>query len=328
MKMVACAFTMWMAAAGALHAQRPAAVPVEPVAAIVEAFRTHAIVGLGNVEFRGNEQSHAFQLALIGDARFRAVVNDLVVEFGSAEYQDTIDRFVRGEEVAYESLRRVWRETTQIEYEWDLPIYEDFFRKVREVNAGLPRENQLRVLLGDPPMNWAQVHTAADLRAAMGDRDGHAVEVLRREVLAKRRRALVIYGGGHLIRRNGMGGGIVDRLEKNKEASVFTVLPETRRDLSALQADAASWPIPSLALLRGSALGAAVIGPAHAEDQVDAILYLGPPSAMTRSKIAPAFCADRAYMEMRLGRLSLVAPPPGAPINPADQLRQDCAAMK
>jgi hypothetical protein len=36
----------------------------------------------------------------------------------------------------------------------------------------------------------------------MGDRDGHAVDVLRREVLARKRRALVIYGGQHLIRRN------------------------------------------------------------------------------------------------------------------------------
>ena len=63
------------------------AVPVEPIAAIVEAFRTHAIVALGNVEFRGDEQSHAFQVSLIRDPRFTAAVNDVLVEFGNARYR-------------------------------------------------------------------------------------------------------------------------------------------------------------------------------------------------------------------------------------------------
>ena len=37
------------------------AAPVEPITAILESFRSHTIVALGNVEFRGNEQCHAFQ---------------------------------------------------------------------------------------------------------------------------------------------------------------------------------------------------------------------------------------------------------------------------
>src|SRR5215472_10270477 len=221
--------------------RRPA-IPLEPIATIVEAFHTHTVVALGNVEFRGNDQSHAFQVSLICDPRFTAVVNDVLVEFGNARYQDIIDRFVRGEEVSYESLRRVWQDTTQVEYEWDLPIYEDFFRAVRKVNASFPRTRQLRVLLGDPPIDWDQVHNLDDLHKAMGDRDGHAVDVLRREVLAKGRHALVIYGSQHLIRKNTTPGaadewarGIVARLEKDSITRVFTILPETRRDLRALQ---------------------------------------------------------------------------------------------
>src|SRR5262249_40285229 len=102
----------------------------------------------------------------------------------------------------------------------------------------------------------------------MGDRDSHAVDVLRREVLAKGRRALMIYGGAHLIRRNTVPGaadewarGIIARIEKDRLASAFTVIPETRRDLRALQPDVASWPIPSLAMLRGTALGSATWDP-------------------------------------------------------------------
>src|SRR5205085_7659778 len=101
------------------------AVPVAPIAAILDAFRSHAIVALG--DNHGNEQGHAFRLSLIRDPRFATAVNDIVVEFGSARYQDVMDRFVRGEVVPQESLRQVWQNTTQVEYEWDLPIYEDFF---------------------------------------------------------------------------------------------------------------------------------------------------------------------------------------------------------
>jgi len=296
------------------------AAPVEPIRAIVETFRSHAIVALGNVE-GGNEQSHAFQRSLIRDPRFTAVANDILVEFGNALYQEVVDRFVRGEDVPYESLRRVWQNTTQVEYEWDLPIYEEFFRAVRAANARLPRTRQLRVLLGDPPIDWDHVHDLQDLQKAMGDRDGYALEVLRREALAKGRRALVIYGGQHLVRRNTVPGaadqwarGVIARMEKDHLAGAFTILPETRRDLSALQPDVASWPIPSLAVLRGTVLGSTIWDPGpqrravRTEEQFDAILYLGPPSSMTASKLAPALCSDRVYMEMRIWRLGLIPP--------------------
>src|SRR5690349_16382387 len=94
------------------------ALPVEPVSAIVTAFRSHAVVALGNVEFRGNEQAHTFQVSLIRDPRFTAVANDILVEFGNSRYQDLVDRFMRGEDIAYDLLRRVWQNTTQVEYEW------------------------------------------------------------------------------------------------------------------------------------------------------------------------------------------------------------------
>jgi hypothetical protein len=313
------------------------AAPVEPISAIVEAFRSHAIVALGNVE-GGNEQAHAFQLALLRDSRFTAVATDILVEFGNALYQDVVDRFVRGEDVPYESLRRTWQNTTQVEYEWDLPIYEEFFRAVRAVNASLPRLRQIRVLLGDPPVDWEDIHNLQDLHKAMGDRDGYAFEVLRREVLAKGRRALVIYGGQHLLRRNTIPGaadewaaGITARIERDYLGSAFTILPETRRDLRVLQPDVASWPIPSLAMLRGTVLGSTIWDPrpqsrpVRMEEQFDAILYLGPPSSMTAAKLAPALCSDRIYIEMRNWRLGLVPPPPGAAFAPAGQLKEYCA---
>src|SRR5438270_5926982 len=104
------------AVAGRAESQPKPAIPLDPIAAIVDAFQSHPVVALGNVEFRGNEQSHDFQLQLIRDARFAAVANDILVEFGNSRYQDIVDRFVSGEDVPYASLRGVWQNTTQIEY--------------------------------------------------------------------------------------------------------------------------------------------------------------------------------------------------------------------
>ena len=97
-------------ASGQETAGRPAA-PRPAIAAIVEAFGQHRIVGLGDAH--GNRLGEAFQLALIADPGFLAVVDDLVVESGNSRYQELADRFVRGEDVDPAALRRIWLDTTQ-----------------------------------------------------------------------------------------------------------------------------------------------------------------------------------------------------------------------
>jgi hypothetical protein len=318
--------------AGAQDA-RPS-VPIDPVAGILDAFRTHDIVALGEGA-HGNEQGAAFRLALVRDARFAATVNDIVVESGNAKYQDVMDRFVRGEEVPDDVLRQVWQNTTQPHTLWDVPIYEELFRAVRAVNARLPRERRVRVLLGDPPIDWAALQSGEAYHkwvgSPLGDRDRHPAEVIEREVIAKKRRALVVYGDLHFNRRaiRPKPGGpdrsnnLVDLVEQ-AGAKVFTIHTETFRvDLKTLQPDVASWPKPSLALLQGTVLGKAdftayypakdLIGadgkplhPRPMEQQFDAVLYLAPPSEITMSRLAPALCADPEYRKMRLGRLTLV----------------------
>jgi len=125
------------------------------------------------------------------------------------------------------------------------------------------------------------------------------VEVIRREVLAKHRRALVIYGGGHLFRAS---QSLVRPLEDIAKVRVFTIATATStrfEDLVALQPNATSWHAPSLATIRGTALEAKQLG------YYDALLYLGPPSAMTMSQLSPTLCSDRNYVEMRLWRLAV-----------------------
>ena len=57
--------------------------------AVLEAFKTHRLVGLGEIH---GLQNHGDALALLlADPRLPGVVDDIVVEFGNALYQHTID---------------------------------------------------------------------------------------------------------------------------------------------------------------------------------------------------------------------------------------------
>jgi hypothetical protein len=174
-------------------AQQPApARPIEPITAVLDAFRSHRLVALG--EPHGNEQAHAFRLALIRDPRFATVVNDIVVESGSALHQDLMDRFIRGDSVPAADIRQAWQDTTQ-HLAWDTPIYEQFFRAVRELNAALPAQRRIRVLLGDPPIDWNAVKTPQDHFQWMRLRDSFPADLIHREVVAKQRRALLAQRG-------------------------------------------------------------------------------------------------------------------------------------
>jgi hypothetical protein len=320
-------------------APRRPAIPIEPIAAVLDAFRSHDIVALGEGA-HGNEQGHAFRLSLLRDARFATTVNDIVVECGNARYQDVMDRFVRGDAVPDDALRQTWQSTTAANAACDVPIYEEFYRAVRVVNTSLPTQRQLRVILGDPPVNWDSVHSAEDLRqwTVNGNRNRHPADLIRREVLAKNRRALIIYGDGHIWRK-ALAPTLVGRIEADDGASVFAIGTPTGTDLATLQTDIASWPKPSIAILRGTILGAKSfpsyypdgLGTAteqfnslRMEDQSDAVLYLGPPSSITFARLSPKLCEDDTYMEMRLRRMAVM--PVGAQ-DSIDRLKRYCATV-
>ena len=175
--------------ASAQQGDRPPAVPVEPIGAIIEVFKTHNIVALSDAH--GNEQNHAFRLLLIRDPRFAATVNDVVIELGNARYQDVMDRYTRGEDVPYASLRRVWQDTTVPTAGNSYLMMQQLVEVVRALNASRPRERQLRILLGDPPIDWDQVRTGGEHRKWIEMRDTFPAALIQVEVLAKQRRALL-----------------------------------------------------------------------------------------------------------------------------------------
>jgi len=311
----------------------PRAVHVDAVSGILDAFRSHQIVALGE-GLHGNEQGHALRLALVRDPRFPTLVNDIVVEFGNSRYQDVMDQFVAGDEVPYDLLRRIWQDTINPNPLFDSPIYEGFFRAVREVNGSLPPSRHIRVLLGGAPVEWEKVRTREDL----GRWKRGAEEVISTDVVSRSRRALVIFGDGHFRRHNEWQQDpdgtfwptLTQRIERAASTRVFSIWTNTTVELERIQRDVGSWPVASLAILRGTRLGsvnffyyAGLKSTLRMEDQYDALVYLGPVSSITMSELSPSLCRDTSYMQMRLARMALIAP--AAP--DAAMLERFCAAQ-
>jgi hypothetical protein len=319
-------------------AQPPA--PVDPIGAIIEAFRTHNVVTL--TDPHGNVQVQGFLLSLVRDARFPEAVNDIVIETASSRYQDAIDRFVRGDDVESAIVRRAWEEHTVPN---NLGIQaEELIRAVRTVNASRPEARRLRVIAGDPPIDWDNVASAQDSRRWIELRDSYPADLIRRQVLDRGRRALVVYGQGHLQRGQIVANydlstwqaqTVVSLLDRDHGARIFNIW--TLLDRNVEVPEVTSWRVPSLAALRGTTLGARDFGlfsrglgdssrfgmkggrlvpipreewkTKPMEEQFDALLYLGPPTAMTTITPPAALCADADFVRRRLERLTRFGPP-------------------
>lgn len=338
---------LWLACASIVATQTTAPrppTPAEPIAAILDAFRTHEIVTL--TDPHGNVQVQEFLLSLIRDPRFAEIVDDLVVETASARYQDAIDRFIRGDDVGREVLRKAWEEHTVPNTVTAGGVHtEETIRTVRALNASLDDSRKLRVIAGDPPIDWGNVTIQEDHRRWIELRDSYPADLIRRQVLDRGRRALVMYGQGHLQRRQIVSNydmstwqsqTVVSLIERDPAVRVFNIWTVLDRTVS-LPDGVASWPVPALAALQGTTLGTRDFGlysqglgtgirfgvrngqlaPVprdewklmRMEEEFDALLYLGPPSAMTSVTIPAGLCQDTQFVKRHVERLERFAPP-------------------
>jgi hypothetical protein len=145
------------------HAKQDADLRWRPaIDLLLSAFEHYPLVAVSEGAGHGQLETRDFFAALIRDRRFAPTVRNLVIEFGNARYQAVIDRYVTGEPVTRDELRRVWEDTTQISGVWSLPMYEQMLADVRSVNEGLPPAKRIRVIAGDPPIDWSAVTSPAD----------------------------------------------------------------------------------------------------------------------------------------------------------------------
>ena len=333
LRAILCVFC-WAQAARALAQNISAqAYPEAAIPAIIGAFNSYEIVAMPAAH--GEKDIDDLILSLVRDARFPKTVNDIVVECGNMRLQSILDRYIAGEDISFDEVRHVWRDTTVQQMCGTSGFYEQLFPLIRALNRTLPVDSRLRVVAADPPIDWSKVHSYDDLRPFF-DRDGNIASVMEAEVLSRHRKALMLFGYAHLIHGGGPGDGdAVTRYERHFPGRTFVIgefgdYDVRNEPFASLSAPGGIWP--SLIRTKGSSFGklpldafiespiatdkdcnvreAFPADPSHTvADRIDAFLYLGPQRPSLVEETPANIVLDRVYMTEWLRRMRVVGMP-------------------
>jgi len=283
---------------GATHSVSDADVrPQDAIDLILTAFQNYPLVALSDGAGHGQLETRDFFIGLIRDRRFPQTVRNIVIEFGNARYQSVMDRYVSGEAVTREELRHAWEDTTQVTGVWSLPMYEHMLAEVRAVNRPLPPALRIRVLLGDPPIDWSTVTSPAD--EDMNDwRDAHFAHVIEREIMNRTANALLFFGGAHLGRKVIFPNSLIHLLDARFPGRTFVLAAlDAGRTDSRITKRLQGWTVPAGVSVRGTWLGKMDVqdigfgfSRGVVEDDVDVVLLLS--SAPPRQDEPPALTSS------------------------------------
>jgi hypothetical protein len=318
------ALVLTVGAAAAVGAAAQTVLPTDPVRGIVQLFDTYRIVMFG--EIHECRQEYDLLYKLVAAPGFAERVNDIVVEFGNARYQSVVDRYIAGENVPLEQVQHAWRDPVGALGPAS-PVYGEFYAAVRAANLKLPTEHRLRVLLGDPPIDWEQVRTREDIALSLPFRDEFYAGVVRQEVLAKHRKALLIMGGGH-FRRNGGRPGLIENQLLMSLVKPYVIVTGSNVVGGYDDVDHRFDQLPASSLIEmsGSWIGDLQVPnprggpPVTWKQTADAYLYLGPRDKLTVVKNPRSALEGTAYGKELQRRMAIMfdnppdfLPPAGAP---------------
>ncbi len=305
-----------------IWAQSPA--PTDPVKGIIQLFDTYRVVMFG--EIHECRQEYELLRQLVAAPGFAERVDDIVVEFGNARYQSVVDRYVAGESVPMDQVQRAWRDTVGALGPVS-PVYGEFYAAVRAANLKLPKQRRVRLLLGDPPINRDEVHSREDIALFLPFRDEYYAGVVREEVLAKKRRALLIMGAGH-FRRNAGRPGLIENELLMALVKSYVILAGSNMvgGYDDLDPRFDQSPAPWLMEMSGSWVGDLPAPnprggqPETWKQTADAYLYLGPRDKIIVVKNSRSALDGTAYGKEIQRRLAIIFDkppdfllPPGAP---------------
>jgi len=243
--------------------------PQPAIPAVLALFDRYPIVILG--EDHWQRANGEFYIQLVRDPQFAKRAGTLVLECGNSLYQPILDRYENGEDIPFDQIAQVWRNTTKV-LSWESPIYANLIAAVRDVNRGLPAEQRIRVVAADSPIDWSQVHNSRDYEKSFGG-DKFFASVIEREVLVKNRKALVIMGLNHVTREGDRRGDpdLTSMIEKRAHHSTYVIALTGAQPESdpALRGTA-----PALYPLHRTRLGQTRYADRLLEDAADAFLYL------------------------------------------------------
>lgn len=305
--------------------------PEAATPAILAAFDKYQVVAMP--EGHRLKDVDDFVLSLIRNPAFPEKVNDIAVECGNSLYQPILDRYIAGEDVPFTEVRKVWRNTTVIMMCGTSGFFEQLFPLVRAINQKLPAGKRLRVLAGDPPIDWDHVKNSQDAAPFVNNRDVSIASVMEKEILSKHRKALMLFGTMHLLHRVDLSAVSIYEKDYPNLTFVISELGIFDTDLPTLSSSPfATWPNPSLARAKGTWLGSLqldhFIPPptlidkdcnVHSafpenlqrpmEDFVDAFLYVGPQDLRLWEQTPADIALDADYMKELQNRESLEALP-------------------
>ena len=313
------------------------------VAGILAAFQTHPLVGLS--DWHGMAQEEDFYAQVVKDPRFVKDVGNVVVEFGEAAQQDTIDRYLAGEDVPYDQLRKVWSDTVGAVPTITSIGYPNFFAQVRATNINLPKAERIRVWLGDPPIDWSKIKTREEYVQVLHGRESYPANLITSQILARHKKALIIYGGSHFYDE----GTMRLLVERRYPGAFFLVTPyigfNEESCSSTFEGGLHDWPVPALATpIRNTTLqillqvsGCTSFTEFHFDPQTtqaakkaalkswedetsgvtgDALLYLGPAARLTVASQIPDLYLDPAFRsEISRRQIIVSGHPLGAPLD-------------
>lgn len=319
------------------HAQKPANPPLSTAAPAIDgflaAFQKTPLVGMSDDHALAQEED--FYVSLISDPQFAKEIRNVVVEFGNASQQQTLDRYVNGEDVSYVELRRVWGDTSYVG--WFPAVtalgYLNFYAAVRAANLKLPADGRIHVWLGGKPVDWSAIRTKEDLRKAIvGHGDQYPADLVEEQILKKHEKALLIYGTFHFYDKGELG----EILRQRYPRTLSVITPYTgfgdRSCSLSFERKTVNWPLPAFVTVHGTELdqmvpesGCLVINASNFENMTDAqrtkvraemesqtavlagnaLLFLGAAGALTKSPLSPDLYLDPEFRKENDRRAAL-----------------------
>lgn len=283
------------ASAAAQQSTLPDPKPQNAVDGILAAFQKYSVVAMPHGH--GFKDIDDFILGLVRHPAFPNVVNDIVLEGTNSRHQAILDRYIAGEDVRFEDARAAWRDVQP----GSLDSHQSLFPLIRRINQRLAPAKRLRVIGGEPALDWTAI-TTEEIRRwfRSGERDSSMARIIAREVLAKERKALVLYGGGHLYHQmDGTGVSIYERQYPGRTLVIELLVScpgpfsETSREM---ERRATAWPVPSLALIQNTSFADMRDMWGRVGDNIDAMLYLGPGDLALRQSTPADVVVDSTYM--------------------------------
>jgi hypothetical protein len=292
--------------------------------AVMAAFETHDIVMFG--EKHGNKQEYAWLRSLVASPEFADRVDDIVMEMGNSLYQKSVDRYVSGEDVPLEQVQKAWLNTVGVVGP-PSPVTASLYEAVRDANLKRRGKHQMRILCGDPYIDWEKVKERDDIAPYMANRDQWFTQVVKDEVLAKHHHALLIMGSGHFLRVLPFPRRFsIERELQAAGAKTYLIVSGTNTPggYDDLDHRFDSWPVPAIASLSGNWVGelpampilsgggaegyqwmfqsvprsvdsASSPLPVKLKEVADALLYLGPRDSLTSINMTRAELDSTPY---------------------------------